>query len=58
VSPLLAGRAGASRLSLAEGAELLPNVRVAVRLLSIRRHESHLFLRYGLISPRASAPQS
>ena len=58
VSPLIAGRAGAQRLSLAEGAELLPNVRVAARLLSIRRHESHLFLRYSLISPRASAPQS
>ena len=48
VSPLLAGRAGAPRLSLADGAELLPNVRVSGRLLSIRRHESHLFLRYRL----------
>lgn len=58
VSPLIAGRSGVPRLSLADGAELLPNVRVAARLLSIRRHESHLFLRYGLTSPRASGPQS
>jgi riboflavin biosynthesis pyrimidine reductase len=48
VSPLLAGRAGVPRLSLADGAELLPDVRVAGRLLSIRRHDSHLFLRYEL----------
>jgi riboflavin biosynthesis pyrimidine reductase len=56
VSPLLAGRSGVRRLSLADGAELLPDVRVAGDLLSIRRHESHLFLRYALalpISPRA-----
>ena len=53
VSPLLAGRAGAPRLSLADGAELLPNVRVSGRLLSIRRHESHLFLRYDLSARRA-----
>jgi riboflavin biosynthesis pyrimidine reductase len=48
VSPLLAGRSGVRRLSLADGAELLPKVRVAGDLLSIRRHESHLFLRYAL----------
>jgi riboflavin biosynthesis pyrimidine reductase len=48
VSPLLAGRAGAPRLSLADGAELLPGLRVAGDLLSIRRHGDHLFLRYGL----------
>ncbi len=53
VSPLLAGRSGVRRLSLADGAELLPGVRVAGDLLSIRRHESHLFLRYALTSPRA-----
>jgi riboflavin biosynthesis pyrimidine reductase len=48
VSPLLAGRAGVPRLSLADGAELLPDVRVAGDLLSIRRHGGHLFLRYAL----------
>jgi riboflavin biosynthesis pyrimidine reductase len=55
VSPLLAGRSGLPRLSLADGAELLPDVRVAGELVSIRRHESHLFLRYcfGSTSPRA-----
>jgi riboflavin biosynthesis pyrimidine reductase len=48
VSPLLAGRSGVRRLSLADGAELLPELRVAGDLLSIRRHGSHLFLRYEL----------
>jgi riboflavin biosynthesis pyrimidine reductase len=48
VAPLLAGRSGVPRLSLADGAELLPDVRVAGDLESIRRHGSHLFLRYRL----------
>jgi len=49
VSPLLAGRAGvAERLALVEGVDLLPDRRVAARLLGIRRAEDHLFLRYGL----------
>jgi len=49
VSPLLAGRAGvAERLALVEGVDLLPERRVAGRLLGIRRSEDHLFLRYGL----------
>jgi riboflavin biosynthesis pyrimidine reductase len=47
VSPLIAGRSGEPRLSLADGAELLPDVRVAGDLVSIRRHGSHLFLQYG-----------
>jgi riboflavin biosynthesis pyrimidine reductase len=50
VAPLLAGRSGVRRLSLGDGAELLPDVRVAGDLVSIRRHESHLFLRYALTS--------
>jgi riboflavin biosynthesis pyrimidine reductase len=58
VSPLLAGRSGVPRLSLADGAELLPDVRVAGELVSVRRHAGHLFLRYFLTSPRASAPPS
>jgi riboflavin biosynthesis pyrimidine reductase len=53
VSPLLAGRGGTPRLSLADGAELLPGLRVAGDLLSIRRHGDHLFLRYRLTSRRA-----
>jgi riboflavin biosynthesis pyrimidine reductase len=48
VSPILAGRADAARLGLVEGVELLPQVRIAGRLRSVRAHGSHLFLRYGL----------
>ncbi|MGH2972136.1 MAG: RibD family protein [Gaiellaceae bacterium] len=44
VSPLLAGRG----LSLVEGVELLPERRVAGTLAGVRRHGSHLFLRYAL----------
>jgi len=52
VSPLLAGRSELSqRLGLVEGQELLPERRDEARLLSARRHGSHLFLRYGLSSP-------
>ena len=46
-SPLLAGDAGpGSRLRLVEAADLLPPV--GLRLLSLRRHEQHLFTRYEL----------
>jgi riboflavin biosynthesis pyrimidine reductase len=46
-SPLLAGDAGPdSRLRLVEAADLLPPV--GLRLLSLRRHEQHLFARYEL----------
>jgi riboflavin biosynthesis pyrimidine reductase len=48
VSPLLAGRAKDTRLGLVEGVELLPQTRLAGRLRSIRKHGSHLFLRYRL----------
>ena len=48
VSPILAGRARAPRLGLVEGVELLPEVRVAGRLRSVRAHGSHLFVRYSL----------
>jgi riboflavin biosynthesis pyrimidine reductase len=44
LSPLLAGRG----LSLVEGVELLPDMRVAGTLAGVRRHGSHLFLRYLL----------
>jgi hypothetical protein len=47
-SPLLVGAAGpGSRLRLVEGADLV-GVEVEPRLLSLRRHESHLFHRYEL----------
>ena len=48
VSPVLAGRiASGRRLGLVEGVELLANARVALRLLSLRRAQEHLFLRYS-----------
>ena len=47
VSPVLAGRsAPGRRLGLVEGVELLPGARVSTRLLSLRRSQEHLFLRY------------
>jgi riboflavin biosynthesis pyrimidine reductase len=48
VSPLLAGRASGARLGLVEGVELVPQMRVAGSLRSVRTHGSHLFLRYLL----------
>lgn len=48
-SPLLAGRQpGNRRLGLVEDAVLLPESREQTRLLSVRRHADHLFLRYAL----------
>jgi riboflavin biosynthesis pyrimidine reductase len=49
LSPLVAGRPPlASRLGLVEGHGFLPDRRLAGRLLSLRRHGDHLFLRYAL----------
>lgn len=49
ISPRLAGRsANHPRLSLLEGAELLPNAVVDGRLLSVRRAGSHVFHRYRI----------
>ena len=48
VSPLLAGRGAADRLALVEGVELLPNTMAGAELLSVRRRDEHLFLRYAL----------
>jgi riboflavin biosynthesis pyrimidine reductase len=49
VSPVLAGRVvDAMRFALVEGVELLPQVRRAGRLVSVRRSDDHLFLRYAL----------
>jgi riboflavin biosynthesis pyrimidine reductase len=51
VSPLLAGRDEAQRdLGLVEGSAFLPGTPQLGRLLSVRRDESHLFLRYELDS--------
>ena len=46
LSPVLAGRAEGDRLGLVERLELLPDRRVTGELASVRRHGSHLFLRY------------
>ena len=47
VSPVLAGRVmDARRFALVEGVELLPQVRRAPRLASVRRGDDHVFLRY------------
>jgi riboflavin biosynthesis pyrimidine reductase len=48
VSPVVAGRAAASRPGLVEGVELLPGRRVAGSLRSARRSGNHLLLRYAL----------
>lgn len=49
LSPQFAGRkADSRRLSLIENAELLPALSVTGRLLSARRAQSHLFMRYDL----------
>jgi riboflavin biosynthesis pyrimidine reductase len=49
ISPLLLGEGGpATRFGLVEAADLLPEG-VATRLLSVRRHEQHLFLRYEVL---------
>jgi len=48
VSPVLAGRdLAAKRFGLVEGVELLPGVRRSPRLVSVRRGDSHVFLRYA-----------
>src|SRR5262249_60722956 len=47
-SPLLVGDAGTgTRLGLVEASDLLPGGR-QTRLVSVRRHGSHLFQRYAL----------
>jgi riboflavin biosynthesis pyrimidine reductase len=47
LSPLCAGRrASGRRLGLVEGVELLPEMRVAARVVSLRRGDNHVFARY------------
>ncbi|MES1247633.1 MAG: dihydrofolate reductase family protein [Actinomycetota bacterium] len=49
ISPVVAGRfVDRKRFSLVEGVELLPQVHVDGRVVSVRRAENHLFLRYVL----------
>ena len=58
ISPLLAGRAAQARLPLVTGFELLPGPTDVLTLLSARRHEDHLFLRYGLAPHRVDGPST
>ncbi|GAA2646475.1 pyrimidine reductase family protein [Streptomyces spororaveus] len=51
-SPVLAGRADTPRPGVVSGLELLPNQPVWTDLISARRRNSHLFLRYRLRTPR------
>jgi riboflavin biosynthesis pyrimidine reductase len=54
-SPVLAGRADTPRPGLIAGLELLPNRPERTDLISIRRRESYLFLRYRLQAPGGTA---
>lgn len=54
VSPVLTGGSAQTRLSLVEGVEPLRDGLVRAELLSLRRHDDHLFLRYRP-SPDGSA---
>lgn len=48
ISPVVAGRDREDRLGMVAGAEFLPGHGVWSRLLSARRHDDFLFLRYAL----------
>jgi riboflavin biosynthesis pyrimidine reductase len=55
LSPRLAGRDGEShRLGLVEGHAFDPSALPAATLLSVKRHRSHLFVRYRLDGERSS----
>jgi riboflavin biosynthesis pyrimidine reductase len=47
ISPLVAGRSATVRFAIVEGTELLPDATEPAELLSLRRSDDHLFLRYG-----------
>lgn len=48
ISPVVAGRDRDARLGMVAGAEFLPGAGHWTQLLSARRHDDYLFLRYGL----------
>jgi len=56
VSPLLTGGSAQTRLSLVEGIEPSSDGLVGGELVSLRRHQNHLFLRYGLQGSRPTGP--
>jgi len=56
VSPLLTGGSAGTRLSLLEGVEPSRDGLIRSELISLRRSQDHLFLRYGLRSVRPTGP--
>ncbi|MDP9325399.1 MAG: dihydrofolate reductase family protein, partial [Candidatus Dormibacteraeota bacterium] len=48
LAPVVAGRDGAGRLGMVEGAALLPDRTVGAGLTGVRRQDDYLFLRYRL----------
>ena len=56
ISPLLTGGSAATRLSLVEGVEPGSDGLVRGELISLRRSDDHLFLRYGLRFARPTGP--
>jgi hypothetical protein len=54
-APLARGQRAETRLSLVEGTEPLRDGIVAAELLSLRRHDEHLFLRYDIAAAEAVA---
>jgi riboflavin biosynthesis pyrimidine reductase len=48
ISPVVAGRNGDERLGMVAGVELLPSQQLWSALISARRHQDFLFLRYDL----------
>ena len=54
VSPVIAGRDHERRLGMVAGIELLPGRGAWSRLMSVRRHADHLFLRYATKRPQDS----
>jgi len=58
VSPLVAGRDGHERPGIVAGREFAPDAPIWAELLSVKRADSHLFLRYAFASPEKQDQQS
>ena len=52
ISPVIAGRDGEERLGMVAGADFLPSRHIGGRLVSLRRHEDFLFMRYDVRGAR------
>ncbi|TMF08916.1 MAG: hypothetical protein E6I38_06630 [Chloroflexi bacterium] len=53
VSPLIAGRDGHERPGIVAGREFAPDTPILGELVSVRRADNHLFLRYAFASPES-----